>query len=227
MANNVENFQQSLSHRFADLELLKQALTHRSAEKNNNERFEFLGDSLLGFVVAELLYQEFPGASEGELSRMRASMVSKPALAAIARQLELGSFLRLGSGELNSGGSARDSILSDAVEAIIAAIYLDGGIEACKEQVRAWAFAQINAQNTLKESKDAKTQLQELMQAKGLALPQYEVVKVEGVAHDQVFTISCSIAMLENAQLGTGRSKRAAEQEAAAKLLTELSAKID
>ena len=171
MANNVEKFQQLLSHRFADLELLKQALTHRSAERNNNERFEFLGDSLLGFVVAELLYQEFPSASEGELSRMRASMVSKPALAAIARQLELGSFLRLGSGELNSGGSARDSILSDAVEAIIAAIYLDGGIEACKEQVRAWAFAQINAQNTLKESKDVKTQLHELMQAKGLALP--------------------------------------------------------
>lgn len=227
MANNVENFQQSLSHRFANLELLTQALTHRSAEKNNNERFEFLGDSLLGFVVAELLYQEYPTAAEGELSRMRASMVSKPALAAIARQLELGSFLRLGSGERNSGGATRDSILSDAVEAIIAAIYLDGGIEACKKQVRAWAFAQINVQNTLNESKDAKTQLQELMQAKGLALPQYEVVKVEGVAHDQVFTIACSVATLANTQLGTGRSKRAAEQEAAAKLLIELSVEID
>lgn len=227
MTNNVENFQQSLSHRFANLELLKQALTHRSAEKTNNERFEFLGDSLLGFVVAELLYQEFPSASEGELSRMRSSMVSKPALAAIARQLELGSFLRLGSGERNSGGAARDSILSDAVEAIIAAIYLDGGIDACKKQVRAWAFAQINVQNTLKESKDPKTQLQELMQAKGLALPQYEVVKVEGVAHDQTFTISCSVASLENTQLGIGRSKRAAEQEAAAKLLTELSVESD
>ena len=227
MVNNVENFQQSLSHRFANLELLKQALTHRSAERNNNERFEFLGDSLLGFVVAELLYQEYPDASEGELSRMRASMVSKPALAVIARQLELGSFLRLGSGERNSGGASRDSILSDAVEAIIAAIYLDGGIEACKKQVRTWAFTQINTQNTLNENKDAKTQLQELMQAKGLALPQYEVVKVEGVAHDQVFTIACSVATLAKTQHGTGRSKRAAEQEAATKLLTELSAEID
>lgn len=227
MVHNAENFQQSLTHRFANLELLKQALTHRSAEQKNNERFEFLGDSLLGFVVAELLYQEFSEASEGELSRMRASMVSKPALAAIAREMALGDYLRLGSGERNSGGAGRDSILSDAVEAIIAAIYLDGGIDACKKQVRAWAFAQIHEQNTVKESKDAKTQLQELMQAEGLALPNYEVVKVEGVAHEQVFTIACSIAAIDSPQLGTGRSKRAAEQVAATKLLQEMSAEID
>lgn len=227
MSNHVDTLQQSLSHRFADISLLKQALTHRSAEKINNERFEFLGDSLLGFFVAELLYEQYPDAAEGELSRMRASMVNKPALAAIARSLELGKYLRLGSGERQSGGAARDSILSDAVEAVIAAIYLDGGIDACKKQVREWALAQIKSQNTLKESKDAKTQLQELMQAKGMMLPNYEVVKVEGEAHDQIFTISCSVAALEESKLGDGRSKRAAEQMAATKILKELGAEID
>lgn len=227
MSNQIESLQQSLTHRFANISLLKQALTHRSAEKINNERFEFLGDSLLGFFVAELLYEQYPDAAEGELSRMRASMVNKPALAAIARNLELGSYLRLGSGEKQSGGAARDSILSDAVEAVIAAIYLDGGIAACKQQVRQWALAQIKSQNTLKESKDAKTQLQELMQARSLQLPNYEVVKVEGEAHDQVFTIACKVAALAEPQHGKGRSKRAAEQMAATKILTELGAEID
>ncbi|MFK7863913.1 MAG: ribonuclease III [Pseudohongiellaceae bacterium] len=227
MSNPIDTLQKSLSHQFTDLSLLKQALTHRSAAKTNNERFEFLGDSLLGFIVAELLYEQYPNAAEGELSRMRASMVNKPALAALARRLELGDYLRLGSGEKQSGGAARDSILSDAVEAVIAAIYLDGGIEACKTQVRAWALAQIRSQNTLKESKDPKTQLQELMQAKGLVLPNYEVVKVEGEAHDQMFTVSCLVAVLDAAKLGTGRSKRAAEQMAAAEILRELGADID
>lgn len=227
MSNQIETLQESLSHRFADLSLLKQALTHRSADKINNERFEFLGDSLLGFFVAELLYEQYPDAAEGELSRMRASMVNKPALAAIARNLELGNYLRLGSGEKHSGGASRDSILSDAVEAVIAAIYLDGGIDACKQQVRLWALAQIESQNTLKESKDAKTQLQELMQARSLQLPSYEVVKVEGEAHDQIFTIACKVAALAEPQNGKGRSKRAAEQMAATRILTELGAQID
>lgn len=226
MTNNPDNLQQSLTYTFTNPELLKQALTHRSFGKINNERFEFLGDSLLGFVVAELLYQEYPDAAEGELSRMRASLVNKSALAGLARELEIGEYLSLGSGERNSGGAERDSILSDAIEAIIAAIYLDGGIEACKKQVRNWAFELIRTQNMVQESKDAKTQLQELMQAKGLPLPDYEVIKIEGVAHDQMFTVSCSIAMVKQAEQGTGRSKRSAEQMAAANMLKNSECKL-
>jgi len=222
MATGLEKLQELLNYRFFDQELVLRALTHRSANKQNNERLEFLGDSLLGFIVAEALFEIYPDAKEGELSRMRSSLVNKEVLAEFARELELGDCLQLGQGESSSGGKHRDSILADALEAIIAAIYLDGGIEACKHFVRAWSEAKLNSRVSDQQQKDNKTRLQELMQAQGLPLPKYEVVKVAGEAHQQIFQLSCQVVSLPDAQLGSGRSKRIAEQKAAQKVLDQL-----
>lgn len=222
MTTGLEKLQKHLNYQFSNQELALRALTHRSANRQNNERLEFLGDSLLGFIVAETLFEIYPQAQEGELSRMRSSLVNKEVLAEFARELELGDCLQLGLGELNSGGKHRDSILADAVEAIIAAIYLDGGIEACKHFVRNWSEARLASQVSNQQQKDNKTRLQELMQAAGLPLPRYEVVEVTGVAHQQMFQVSCRVTSLPDAQFGGGRSKRIAEQEAAQKVLDQL-----
>ena len=222
MVMNIKKLQQSLDYEFSDLELAKLALTHRSADKINYERLEFLGDSLLGYVVAENLFENFPKATEGELSRMRSTLVNKATLADIARELNLGNFLRLGSGENKSGGSDRDSILADVVEALIAAIYLDAGLQKCRKVVNVWMDQQLSKNAVERQSKDAKTQLQELMQASGLELPEYSILRIEGKAHEQIFYVECRIKGVTQAQTSSGASKRNAEQGAAKKMLHEL-----
>jgi ribonuclease-3 len=210
-----------LTYRFRDPALAQLALTHRSAGKPNNERLEFLGDALLGVVVAELLYEAHPNASEGELSRLRAQLVNGQALAQIARELELGDELKLGSGELKSGGFRRDSILADAFEALMAAVYLDSDFAHCRETVRGLFAERVAA--IPRSSKDAKTRLQEWLQARGWPLPHYELKDSYGEEHAKTFDVSCAIAEpLPLSAEGRGGSRRAAEQDAAEAVLRQL-----
>ncbi|MCX7514929.1 ribonuclease III [Frateuria sp. STR12] len=210
-----------LDYAFRDATLAGLALTHRSAGRPNNERLEFLGDALLGVIVAEMLYEAHPRASEGELSRLRAQLVNGLALAVVARELELGDGLKLGPGELKSGGYRRDSILADAFEALVAAVYLDGGFDACRTTVRG-LFAQRVA-DLPKSSKDAKTRLQEWLQARGLPLPVYELTGSQGEDHAKLFEVSCSIAEPTPLRAeARGPSRRAAEQDAAEVVLGQL-----
>jgi len=210
-----------LNYRFRDPALAQLALTHRSVGKPNNERLEFLGDALLGAIVAEMLYEAHPKASEGELSRLRAQLVNGQALAVVARELDLGDGLKLGPGELKSGGFRRDSILADAFEATVAAVYQDGGFDACREVVRGLFSERIAALR--RSSKDAKTRLQEWLQAEGLPLPQYELVASHGEDHAKTFDVSCTISepMAFTAE-AHGGSRRAAEQDAAEAVLSRL-----
>ncbi len=211
----------ALGYRFRDPTLADLALTHRSVGKPNNERLEFLGDAFLGAIVAEMLYEAHPNASEGELSRLRAQLVNGQALAAIARELELGDRLRLGPGELKSGGFRRESILADAFEAMIAAVYLDGGFHACREVVRQ-LFAELVA-SLPRSSKDAKTRLQEHLQAQGWPLPRYELIASRGDDHAKQFDVRCVVNEPLPAQAeASGSSRRAAEQEAAEIVLSRL-----
>lgn len=218
MPKDFVTLQHKLAYQFKDPYLIKLALTHRSAGADNNERLEFLGDALLDLLVGESLFRLHTDAKEGDLSRMRSAIVNKQALAAIGRSLDLGEYVVLGSGELKSGGQARDSILADTVEALVAAVYLDGGIEPCASLVAAWTLELV--QQPEKQSvKDAKTRLQEFMQSQGAELPKYKVVKTSGDAHAQTFEVQCAVAGLQEPQQGSGRSKRAAEQKAAEKVL--------
>lgn len=203
-----------LGYRFTDESLLGLALTHRSAGRPNNERLEFLGDALVNMVVAEMLFDARPRADEGELSRLRAQLVSEPALAERARELQLGDDLKLGSGELKSGGFRRDSILADAFEALVAAIYRDAGYETCRK------WLQSRFERPLAEAgaprKDPKTRLQEWLQARGLPLPHYELVAESGEEHARRFEVACVIEQpFATRFAGHGGSRRAAEQEAA------------
>ncbi|MCO4757585.1 MAG: ribonuclease III [Oceanospirillaceae bacterium] len=204
-----------LGYDFNDPSLCELALTHRSCGKRNNERLEFLGDSILNFVIAEDLYERFPQAREGELSRLRAGQVKGETLAEIARELGFGDYLRLGSGELKSGGFRRDSILADSVEAVIGAIYLDSDMDTVRGFILGWYKARLEQINLKKSQKDSKTRLQEFLQSRRIALPQYELIKVEGEAHEQTFYILCHVEMLEQPTKGIGSSRRQAEQEAA------------
>lgn len=210
-----------LNHRFRDPALAQLALTHRSIGKPNNERMEFLGDALLGAIIAELLYEVHPKSNEGELSRLRSQLVSGQALAELARELELGDELKLGPGELKSGGFRRDSILADAFEALVAAVFLDGGFDACRAAVRELFGERIAALR--RSSKDAKTRLQEYLQAGGWALPQYELTASHGEDHAKTFDVSCATTepctLLAEAR---GGSRRAAEQDAAEIVLGQL-----
>ena len=224
MAIDLDKLQQLLNHKFSDPDLARLALTHRSANKLNNERLEFLGDSLLGYIIAEILFEIFPQASEGELSRLRAMLVNKNTLAEIAREIDLKNFIQLGSGEKKSGGDNRDSILADAIEALIAAIYLDGGINSCKSLIKDWIADRIATESVVEQQKDAKTKLQEMMQAQGLSLPVYSVLEISGEAHQQNFLVECRVDVMAESQKGTGSSKRNAEQEAAIGMLTKLKA---
>ena len=206
---------EKLPHRFGSEALLERALTHRSAERDHNERLEFLGDAILDFVVAEALYHRIPRAREGLLTRARAAMVRRSTLAELSRQLDLGAALNLGDGESKSGGRDRDSILADALEALVGACYLDAGLEVC----RAWLLGLLEGRldHAVREetTRDPKTELQEMLQARGLPLPVYSVVAVSGAAHEQSFSVACEVSGLEEAATGTGRSRRAAEQSAA------------
>ena len=212
-----------LSHSFRDPELLRLALTHRSAGRPNNERLEFLGDALVNLVVAELLYETHPRADEGELSRLRAQQVSGAALAARARSMGLGDDLLLGPGELKSGGFRRDSILADAFEALVAAVYLDGGYDACRDFLRALFRDDVEAGG--RAEKDAKTRLQEWLQAQGHPLPHYELLATRGEEHARSFDVACVLDEPRQARFeGSGGSRRAAEQVAAQAALDALAA---
>jgi len=223
----LNSLQQALCRRigyaFKDPHLLILALTHRSVSgSQNNERLEFLGDSILNFLIAEALYEKFEHAKEGKLSRLRAKLVKEETLARLARKFELGDCLVLGSGELKSGGFRRDSILSDALEAIIGAIYHDGGMDICKNVVLVWFDSFLENISMDDHQKDPKTRLQELLQSKREALPVYQVESVEGEAHNQIFVVSCRVEGLSTVAVGKGGSRRQAEQLAAEKILAEL-----
>lgn len=210
-------------HDFRDAALLDRALTHRSASAQHNERLEFLGDALLGALVAEALYTRWPKAAEGELTRARAELVRESSLAAIARQLVLGERLQLGPGELKSGGHRRDSILADAVEALVAAIYLDAGLDACRAAVLPWFTASIDAlPPPHKLGKDAKTRLQEWLQGRGHPLPTYTLLAESGEEHAKTFRAECALADPPLRVEGEGTSRRAAEQQAAEAALRQV-----
>ncbi len=212
---DVDALQRSLGYRFLDATLLRRALTHRSYSADHNERLEFLGDSIVNCIVAQALYRKFPELPEGELSRLRASLVSEPALASRAEQIDLGSALLLGEGELKSGGEHRPSILADALEAVVGAAYIDGGFEAAQQTVLHVFHAHLEIIDPATSGKDAKTRLQEFIQGKHLPLPSYSVIAIHGEAHDQRFVVECLIAALNIRSQGSGTSRRRAEQEAA------------
>jgi ribonuclease-3 len=211
-----------IGHAFRDPELLQRALTHRSAGSRNNERLEFLGDSLVNLVVAEALFQRWPRADEGELTRARAALVREASLAGLARSLELGDRLELGPGELKSGGFRRDSILADAFEAVVAAIYLDAGFEACRAQVLAWFEPMLVDLPRGGPEKDPKTRLQEWLQARQHPLPEYRLVATTGEDHDKLFLVECMLGALAVQGSAQGTSRRQAEQAAAALILQQL-----
>lgn len=212
---------QRLGYTFNDESLVTLALTHRSKGGTNNERLEFLGDSILNFVIAEDLYQRFPQAREGKLSRLRARMVKGKTLAEVARDFDLGDFLLLGSGELKSGGHKRESILADAVEAIIGAIYLDSGLDSARDRILSWYASRLDDLSLEDPIKDPKTRLQEYQQGRHLALPKYEVLSVQGPSNEQVFKVEVKIPDA-TPHVAEGSSRRSAEQAAALKLLSAL-----
>ena len=219
---SLSKLQNLIGYQFQDSDLLVQALTHRSHGALNNERLEFLGDSILNLAITRSLYDRFSDATEGHMSRLRAKMVRRDTLADIAREFSLGDFLIMGRGELKSGGFTRDSILSDAVEAIIGAIYLDGGLEIAQERVLEWYKSRLGELSLSESEKDPKSRLQEHLQGIGASLPQYEVVQTTGLSHDQLFTVECSSEVLEETVIGEGTSRRMAEQSAAQAALEAL-----
>jgi ribonuclease-3 len=211
--------ERAFGYRFSDASLSQAALTHRSAGGAHNERLEFLGDSILNCCVAKMLFDAHPAADEGALSRLRASLVSGSTLAEVAAQISLGEYLRLGSGELKSGGFRRASILADAFEALLGAIFLDGGFEAAELTVKRLLAGRLSALPAAVELKDPKTRLQEALQAQGAALPVYTLVSVSGEPHAQTFVVGCEVAAYQLVSQGEGGSRRSAEQQAAARLL--------
>lgn len=215
----------ALDHAFNDPNLLRQALTHRSHGIPHNERLEFVGDAILNCVVALTLYERYPALPEGELSRVRAHLVNKETLAQVARRLDLGASIRLGEGELRSGGADRSSILADAMEAVFGAVFLDAGFAAARRTVDAVYADLLRDADPAALGKDPKTRLQEWLQGQRLSVPEYAIVATTGEAHAQQFAVECRIAGLSIVAAGTGASRRAAEQEAAAKALSAALAK--
>jgi len=224
LSNPAQELCAALGYTFADAAWLDTALTHRSYGTPNNERLEFLGDAILNFVIADELYKRFPQASEGQLSRLRASLVKGETLAALAKGVNLGKCLQLGSGELKTGGYRRASILAGAFEALLGAIYRDGGFRACRRIIVAIYKERLATISPSQNLKDPKTRLQELLQARRSPVPAYRVTSVEGQAHTQVFHVECVLGD-GDATVGEGTSRRKAEQDAAMKALERLSAK--
>lgn len=214
--------QKRLGYQFRNPELLTLALTHRSHGNQNNERLEFLGDSIVNMVIAEHLYRSFENAREGQLSRLRARMVKGLTLAEIGREFHLGDYLRMGSGELKSGGFRRDSILADAVESVIGAIYLDSDFHTCRARVLDWFNERLERLDLQDTQKDPKTRLQEYLQSRQFPLPRYDVISVEGEAHAQTFHVECALPSLDRKTTGVGGSRRVAEQQAARNALKSL-----
>ena len=218
----LKALQQRLGYRFNSQTLLSRALTHRSHGLEHNERLEFLGDAVLNLAVSGLLYERFQGSDEGDLTRVRAHLVREDSLHRVALLLQLPEVMRLSDGESRGGGSQRPSILADAVEAILGAVYLDGGFAPAAELVRALFGEVIQATEAESWSKDAKTELQEWLQARRIAVPSYRIVATRGQAHAQTFDVECAVPALGMAERGEGKSRRTAEQEAARRLLQAL-----
>ena len=212
----------SIRHAFNNPGLLAQALRHRSAGKPHNERLEFLGDAILGLLIAEVLYRAFPKASEGELTQTRSILVRESTLAEIAREQQIGALLQLGPGEMKTGGHRRDSILADAVEAIIAAVYLDAGLLQAQALVQDWFASRLQLAEIQSNPKDPKTRLQEFLQSKQQALPVYQLIQATGSEHARVFEVRCVLEALAISTAGSGASVKAAEADAAHKALLEL-----
>ena len=220
--SDLAELERRLGHTFANADLARQALTHRSFGTPHNERLEFLGDALLNCAIATILYERFAHLPEGDLSRLRATLVNQASLSQVAEGLGLGERLRLGEGELKSGGFRRPSILADAVEALLGAVYLDAGFEAARAAVLHVLGDKVASAGSRPVDKDPKTALQELLQGRGLALPRYAVQKTEGEAHDQTFIVECRVDDLGVVATGKGTSRRAAEQAAAEGVLAQL-----
>lgn len=219
---DLNRLSRRLGYEFKNPAFLKQALTHCSAGSENNERYEFLGDSILSFVIANALFSKFPRQSEGQLSRLRAFLVKGEMLAEIAAEIDLGDYLFLGQGELKSGGFRRASILADALEALIAAVFIDGGIEESQKLILKLYDSRLTDDNLNNNLKDAKTLLQEYLQAQKKPLPEYNLIKVEGEEHEQVFYVNCKISGIKEPTIGQGSNRRKAEQHAAIQLLERL-----
>ena len=222
MQTNLPRLCRRLDYEFKTLALLKQALTHRSASNKHNERFEFLGDSILSMVISHALFERFPDENEGQLSRLRAHLVKGEMLASIALELELGDYLYLGQGELKSGGFRRASTLADALEAIFAAIYFDGGLSAAEHVILKLFHSRLNDSDLKDTLKDPKTQLQEYLQSKKLPLPEYTLTNVLGEEHEQIFYVQCDVPGLNKTTQGHAETRRKAEQIAAKQLLKKL-----
>ena len=214
-----------LGYTFTDKAYLKQALTHRSASSTNNERFEFLGDAFLSAIISRVLFNQFPAQSEGQLSRLRANLVKGDTLASLALELNIGDHLILGQGELKSGGFRRASILADALEAILAAVFLDGGFDACEAVILRIYQTRLESDLQSLHLKDAKTQLQEYLQANKLALPTYTLTQVIENEQEPIFQVTCNISPLKHTGKGQGETRRKAEQQAAEQLLHLLQAR--
>lgn len=212
----------SIGYTFADEGLLDQALSHRSFSRKNNERLEFLGDAILNCTIAQALFDRFPQAKEGQMSRLRAHLVKGDTLAELGREFNLGDFLKLGSGELKSGGYRRDSILADTVEAIIGAISKDADLETSQQVLLTWYEERLGNLDLAENIKDSKTRLQEYLQARRHALPEYVVSQITGEAHEQKFTVHCKVELLDKPLKGVGSSRRMAEQESALAVLKAL-----
>ena len=219
---HIEQLEKILNYHFIDNSLLELALTHRSFQGENNERLEFLGDSILNFVIAESLFKKFDLLPEGDLSRLRSQLVKSETLSEIGILLQLGDYLILGEGELKSAGWRRPSILADSVEAIIGAVFIDGGISDASDLILDWFKDRIDLINPDKIEKDSKSVLQELLQSKKITLPDYNIVSIEGEAHCQHFRVSCSIPKLGLSIEGEGSSRKIAEQGAAEEILKKL-----
>lgn len=222
MNSPIDKLERKLGYQFKDAGLINLALTHRSANSKHNERLEFLGDSILSFVIADDLYHRFPKVNEGDMSRMRATLVRGHTLAELGREFDLGDYLKLYPGELKSGGFRRDSILADAVEAIIGAIYLDSDIEKVRSIVLSWYNSRLEAIKPGVSQKDPKTRLQEFLQGRRKPLPVYTVTNIKGEAHNQEFTVECEVAGVDKPVIGKGTSRRKAEQAAAETALEQL-----
>ena len=215
MTPDLRRLSKQIAYTFKEPALLRQALTHRSHGSPHNERLEFLGDSVLSLAISSKLIHDFPRLTEGDLSRVRAHLVKEPTLAEIAQELQLGDYMRLGEGELKSGGFRRPSILADALEAILGAIYLDSGFDETSRVIDAMFAPLITTLDPKTLSKDPKTQLQEYLQSRKLSLPRYSIIATEGEAHEQHFKLECIISDLDIRAQGEGGSRRKAEQEAA------------
>ncbi|PLA74985.1 ribonuclease III [Hydrogenovibrio sp. SC-1] len=221
----LQRLSKGLGYEYQDIEHLKKALTHRSMGAKNNERLEFLGDSLVNFIIADVLYHQFNNISEGDLSRIRAFLVKGETLAKIGKEYSLSDFLMLGPGELKSGGYRRASIIADTVEAIIASVYEDGGLDACRQLVLRLYAERLQKLDPAMVGKDPKTRLQEVLQSNREALPEYTVISVNGPAHAQEFTVSCYVETLNRKFEAIATNRRKAEQLAAEEALSVLEEK--